>query len=264
MPHPVKTRLSPRRLEVKWVMATRSLLLAAVLITLRPLLSFAEDPSNATNSAPSTNTATAKGAASDAGPLTLAPSNDVGIGSDGTVKDQDSYQVRIGELYAPGGEAYILPLRLPSLPAGQHIATAHLRFQLVGLNNDGNGLAKADLYGLGIRDSNKALPTDYYQGARVDSKATLLQAGFLTPASKVRTDAATGPYVESSAEGDAALAKFLDDACAKPENAGKYVVLRISYALDPIPAGNNAYMLLTTGADGDNETPLITYTLTKK
>ena len=50
----------------------------------------------------------------------LAPSNDVGIGSDGTVKDQDSYQVRIGELYAPSGEAYVLPFMLPKLSDGQH------------------------------------------------------------------------------------------------------------------------------------------------
>ncbi len=191
----------------------------------------------------------------------LAPTNDVGIGSDGTIKDQDSYQVRIGELYAPGGEAYILPLRLPSLPAGQCIASIHLRAQLVGINNEANGLANADLYGLGVRDTDKVLPTDYYQGSKSDPKATLIQANFLTPASKVRTDANTGPFVETSADGDAALAKYLNDACAQPGNAGKYIFLRVSYDMDTIPTGNNAYMLLTGEASGDNEPPIFTYTL---
>ncbi|HEY0257964.1 MAG TPA: hypothetical protein VGC39_11015 [Candidatus Methylacidiphilales bacterium] len=233
------------------------ILLAAVALFLTVIVvARADDAGSPTNAAP------AKPPAADASALTTAPNNDVGIGSDGAIKDQDSYQARIGELYAPDGEAYIMPVRLPALAKGQQFATVHLRFQLVGLNNEANGLANADLYGLGVRDSNKALPTDYYQGAKPDSKATLLQGSFLTPASKVRTDANTGPFVETSAAGDAALAKYFNDACAKPENAGKYVFLRISYDADPIPAGNNAYMLLTTGATGDNEPPVVTYTLT--
>jgi len=226
-----------------------------------------------TNAAPAASTTNpAPPASSNAAPVPsgttegssgkiLAPANDVGIGSDGTIKDQDSYQARIGELYAPGGEAYILPFRIPLVPAGQCIVSSHLRAQLVGISNEANGLANADLYGLGIRDTDKVLPADYYQGIKHDPKATLIQSNFLTPASKVRTDANTGPFVETSAEGDAALAKYLNDASATPGNAGKYIFLRVSYAIDPIPAGNNAYMLLTGGADGDNEPPIITYTL---
>jgi hypothetical protein len=240
------------------VMVKRLPILAFLFLFVVP--SLADD----TNSAPP--------AASNAAPVpsgttegssgkVLAPTNDVGIGSDGTIKDQDSYQVRIGELYAPGGEAYILPLRLPSLPAGQCIASIHLRAQLVGINNEANGLANADLYGLGVRDTDKVLPTDYYQGSKSDPKATLIQANFLTPASKVRTDANTGPFVETSADGDAALAKYLNDACAQPGNAGKYIFLRVSYDMDTIPTGNNAYMLLTGEASGDNEPPIFTYTL---
>jgi hypothetical protein len=191
----------------------------------------------------------------------LAPTNDVGIGSDGATHDQDSYQVRIGELYAPGGEAYILPLRLPALPPGQCIASIHLRAQLVGVANEANGLANADLAVLPVRDTDKVLPTDYYQGSKPDPKATLIQANFLTPASPVRKDPNTGPFVETSAEGDAALAKYLNDACAKPGNTGKYVFLRVSCDADTISTGNNAYMLLSSGASGDNEPPIFTYTL---
>jgi hypothetical protein len=208
----------------------------------------------------STSTAAPPAPAAPSGTV-LAPSNDVGIGSDGAIKDQDSYQVRIGELYAPGGEAYILPIRIPSLPAGQHIASIHLRAQLIGISNEASGLANADLYSLGVRDTNKALPTDYYQGAKPDPKATLIQANFLTPASKVRTDSNTGPFVETSSDGDAALTKCLNDACATPGNTGKYLILRVSYDMDTIPPGNNAYMLLTGGASGDNEPPIFTYTL---
>jgi len=225
-------------------------------------------PADDTNTPPFTTTAATNSApaASPQAPAALsgkvlAPANDVGIGSDGTIKDQDSYQVRIGELYAPGGEAYILPLRIPTLPDGQHIASIHLRAQLIGISNEANGLANADLYALGVRDTNKVLPTDYYQGAQHDPKATLIQANFLTPTSKVRTDSNTGPFVETSADADAALAKYLNDACSKPGNAGKFVMLRISYDLDPIPPGNNAYMILTSGAGGDNEPPVFTYTL---
>jgi hypothetical protein len=194
----------------------------------------------------------------------LAPSNDVGIGTDGTAKDQDSYQVRIGELYSPGGEAYILPIRIPALPDGQRIATIHLRAQLMGINNEANGLGNADLYSLGVRDNDKIVPTDYYQGPKPDPKATLIQANFLTPTSPVRKDPNTGPFVETSAEGDAALTKVLNDVCSKPGNTGKYLILRISYDVDPIPTGNNAYSLLTTGASGDNEPPIFTYTLAPK
>ena len=96
-------------------------------------------------------------------------------------------------------------------------------------------MANADLYGLGVRDTPKSLPTDYYQGVAVDTKATLIQAKFLTPDSKVRTDAVTGPFVETSPEGDAALTKFFNDAYADGKNAGKYVFLRISYDIATIP-----------------------------
>ena len=51
------------------------------------------------------------------------------------------------------------------------------------------------------------------------------------------------------------------DAYAKGATTGKYLILRINYDLDPIPVGNNAYTLLTTGASGDNEPPIISYTL---
>jgi hypothetical protein len=191
-----------------------------------------------------------------------APIGDVGFGSDNATKDAGGYAVRIGELNAPAGEEYILPFLIPPVGAGQHVTAAHLRFQLYVMSKENRGLANADLYALGVRDSNKPVAGDYYQGAKQDLKAAaLIEANFLTPESKVRRDAEKGPFLETSADADKALAKFLDDAFSKPQNAGKYVLLRISYDADPIPVGNNAYIILSTGATGDNETPLLTYTL---
>jgi len=214
-----------------------------------------------TNAAPAAVNAPAPATAPAVSGKVLAVTNDSGIGSDGTVQDQNSYQVRIGELHAPGGEAYILPVRIPTLPAGQRFQSVHLRAQLTGLNNEAGGLASADLYGLGIRATATVLPTDYYQGPKPDARATLLQGSFLTQASKVRTNPNTGPFVETSGDGDAALTKYFNDVAGKDGMAGKYLILRISYDADPIPTGNSAYNLLTTGADGDNEPPIITYTL---
>ncbi len=190
----------------------------------------------------------------------LAPAYDVGLASDGKEADQDSYAERIGEKNAPGGEAYIVIFRLPALPEGQRFANVHLRMQMNAKSNEGGTLAAADLYGLGLRDATKTLPGDYYQGPNPDPKATLIEAKILTPDSPVRTDPNTGPFVETNADGDVALTKYFNDA-AQPGSAGKYLFLRISYDVDPIPSGNSAYIILTSGANGDNEPPLLSYTL---
>ncbi len=234
-------------------MLRKEIALALFLVLVSPALA---DDATSTNAAPSSP------AAPDAASHKTSPIGDVGFASDGTAKDQDSYQVRIGELYAPGGEAYIIPFLIPQVGAGQHVTTAHLRLQLFGISTENGGPANADLYAVGVRDSNKPIASDYYQGEKQDLKAAaLLQGNFLTPTSKVRTDGDTGPFIETNKDADKALAKFLDDAFSKPENRGKYVILRISYDVDPVPAGNNAYMVLTTGATGDNEPPSLTYTL---
>ena len=235
-------------------MTGKAFAVAFILALLSPV--FADD-------AASTNAAPASTASPDANQHKASPVGDVGYGSDFAVKDSDSYQARIGELYAPGGECYIIPFLIPTVGAGQHVTAAHLRFQLFGVSSDANsGLANADLYAVAVRDTNKPIKDDYYQGSKQDFKAAaLLQSNFLTPTSKVRTDGETGPFLETSADGDKALVRFLDDAFSKPGNAGKYVILRISYNADPIPDGNNAYAILTTGATGDNEPPVLTYTL---
>ena len=196
-----------------------------------------------------------------AGSGTINPDpSDSCLKSDGTLIDPASYQSRVGEYFAPGGAAYIIPFLLPTLPLGEGFTTANLRMQLLSITNEG-GLAKADLYGIGVRAAATVLPTDNYQGQSDKAlNVTLIQASFLTPASTVRTDGDTGPFVITSAEGDKALAQYLKKAYDHGKNAGKYVFLRVSYTADPIPDGNNAYALLTQDATGDNEKPVLKYT----
>jgi hypothetical protein len=199
--------------------------------------------------------------------LTLS-ANDTGIANDGSgnlsLVDTTNYQVRIGEFFAPGGETYIMPFQLPTLAAGQAILTAQLQTQLFGLVDAGN-LANADLYGIGVTgtptvSSTPTVLTSFYFQGPSDPNNTLIQGSFLTPSSTVRTDANTGPFTDTSAAGDLALATFLNTAYAGGANAGKWVFLRVSYDLATIPPGNSAYSLLTQDAGGANEKPILTYT----
>ncbi len=191
---------------------------------------------------------------------------DTGIANDGSgnlsLIDTTNYQARIGELFAPGGEDYVMPFQLPTLTAGEVITAASLQTQLFSLIGTP---ANADLYGIGAvgTPTVSATPnvsTSYYYQGPLDTSNTLLQAAFLTPASTVRTDPNTGPFTDTNLAGDAALATFLNNAEAGGANAGDYVFLRVSYDASTIPAGNNAYALLTEDAGGANEKPLLTIT----
>ena len=87
-----------------------------------------------------------------------------------------------------------------------------------------------------------------------------MQANYLTPASPLRTDPNTGPFIDTTVSGDAGLVSFLNTAYDGGANAGEYVFLRVSYDQDPVVAGNNSYTLLTDEAGGANEKPLFSYT----
>ena len=66
------------------------------------------------------------------------------------------YAARIGEYYSPGGEAYVIPFQLPTLPAGEVFVAADFRTQLFGESDDPTP-ANADLYGIGPRASATVL-----------------------------------------------------------------------------------------------------------
>jgi hypothetical protein len=180
---------------------------------------------------------------------------------DPTIENTTDFQGRVGEFFAPDAITLMLPFLLPTLPTGETIDTAHLRLQLFDRGNTGT-LGNADLYGLGVRSAATVLTTDYYTGSTPDlTDATLIQSSFLTPASPLRTDPNTGPFINTSTNGDISLVSYLNTAYAGGTNAGKFVFLRVSYAVDqPTPNGNNFYSLLTDDAGGSNEKPLLTFT----
>ncbi|MBA3960408.1 MAG: PEP-CTERM sorting domain-containing protein [Chthoniobacterales bacterium] len=178
-----------------------------------------------------------------------------------TVYDTGNYANRVGEYFAPGVSISVLPFQLPTLAAGEVFTNAVLQLQLLGLDNGDSGLANVDLYGLSARASSTVLASDFYAGATPDlsANATLLQANFLTPASPVRTDPNTGPFVTTSTQGDISLAAFLNAQYAI-SGPGSYVFLRLSYDQNPALAGNDSYTVLTDDAGGANEKPLLTLT----
>lgn len=166
------------------------------------------------------------------------------------------YGARIGEFYAPGAAVYVMPFQLPTLDVGEEFASASLSMQLFELIGTP---ASADLYVIGVRSSDEVLTSDFYFGPS-DPLSTLIQADFMTSSTPVRVDVNAGPFVTTDAAGDVALTAALNAAYAGGANAGKYVFLRLNPSEDPIPAGNNAFTVLTNDAGGAIERPTLTYT----
>lgn len=168
----------------------------------------------------------------------------------------NDYAARIGEFYSPGAAVYVMPFQLPTLAVGEQFSSASLQMQLFELAGTP---VNADLYLVGVRASDEVLVSDFYVGAN-DASATLVQTGYLNSTSELRLDPNTGPFVVTSTAGDSALAAALNTAYAGGANAGMYVFLRINPSVDPIPAGNNAFTVLTSDAGGANEKPTLSYT----
>ncbi len=202
-------------------------LLSLFFIPLLISVAAADDSQAVTDSVPQAPAAvTPPSTPSNGDNQVLVPVHDVGFAADSTVKDADGYQVRIGELYSPGGEAYILPFRLPALPPGQQFKGLHFRVQVMSISsdNDTSPLGNGDLFVLGVRDNFAPVDGDYFQGTPPDPKATLIQPGFLNPQSPVRTDSTTGPFVETTPDADAKLVAYVNDLYAKGDVAGKYLL----------------------------------------
>jgi hypothetical protein len=181
-------------------------------------------------------------------PPTITVDNTTGSGA--------SYEARIGEYYSPGGACYVIPFQIPTLPAGQVFTSAAFQTQLYGLSGSPD---PADLYGVRVSASPTVQTSDYYQGP-LDSSSTLIQQDYLTSSSPPRTDATTGPFIETTTAGDAALVSYLNAIDLNGSAAGEYVFLRVSYDDSTIPVGNNAYDLLTEEAGGTYEKPELIYT----
>lgn len=176
-------------------------------------------------------------------------------GSANTIIDAGFYAARVGEQNAPGGTSYVFAFQLPTFTGGDTAFTAaSLQLKIFGVDNANNTLGNVDFYGLGVRTNPAPLTTDYFQGT-LDAGNTLIQQSFLTPA-----NASVGSFVTPSTQGSIALVNYLNSVDLNGINAGKYVVFRLSYAVSPIPDGNNAYTVLTQDAGGADEKPVLSLT----
>ncbi|MFW6145941.1 MAG: PKD domain-containing protein [Planctomycetota bacterium] len=162
------------------------------------------------------------------------------VRSDGTAKWVGKEDLRVGGGVEGADGAAVLVFQLPTLDAGETIATAALEINLESIQHSPSG--HVDLYGLGYRASASVQTSDFYQGAYGGdtTDAWALQDDFATLSTP------TG-IVATGATGDANLASYLADQYAAGAQGGDYVFLR----LNPDVADVEDYWYwLFTSADG--------------
>jgi hypothetical protein len=163
----------------------------------------------------------------------------------------------IGEFYGEG-QAWVMPVQLPTLGEGKVFAGADLQIFLQGLGGGGHNF-NIDLYGLSrIADTADVIPADFYIGG-YDSAATLLQDNLLTPSSATGSVYHTGGNELS----DTVLVNWFNGLYNSGANAGKFAFVRFNPDRDY--AGGWAwmsYVVTTLYAGGANERPVITFSET--
>ncbi|MFG0248561.1 MAG: beta-agarase [Phycisphaeraceae bacterium JB051] len=193
----------------------------------------------------------------EAGKL-IADRADATMRTDGRVQQAGNWTVRAGENTSPSAGCVILPFQLPdiSIP-GKPFETASLRVQLASFSGRPQAFA-LDLYGLKrIADKPDVLSEDYFAGKR-DASAVLIQDDYMTAATPVRSK--TVPYVGTTSDADQVLATFLREQWDDGKNAGKFIFLRLSPDVYPMPKGNHAYHIVASNAAMDREKPTINFT----
>lgn len=159
----------------------------------------------------------------------------------------------IGEWYG-NGRAYVIPILLPTLPAGAAFANADLAFMHWGYYGGSAPTYNADLYGLPrVASLADVLATDHYSGPS-DPAATLLQDAYIDPSSP-----GTSNIIHSTAAGDSGLTAWLNTVYAGGANAGQYAFLRLSPDIDDGTYPWSGYTVLTGLAGGENEKPVVSY-----
>lgn len=147
------------------------------------------------------------------------------------------------------GMCPVLVFQLPTLPAGQQIATANLSAYYAG--RDGSPSFNTDVYGLPHRTVSTVLTSDFYAGAS-DATKTKIQDNFITPSSGT-----TGFTASTNAAGDTALAAYLNGRY-QAGGAGKYIFLRLSP--DAALTNNYTRYKFNSAEAADFYKPKITYT----
>ena len=170
----------------------------------------------------------------------------------------EGFFVNAGEWFG-GITSGILPFQLPNFGAvNDPFASVDLG---VHVFETGNAQATdIDLYALPrISATPTLVASEYYSGVTIDPSATLIQEGFLTPASQAATPAAPNHFTDAT--GDANLLSFLNTAYASGANAGSFVFLRLSYASDTLPAGFDAFKITSRNAGGgEGDYPILSVT----
>jgi hypothetical protein len=172
----------------------------------------------------------------------------------------------MGEKFG-NGRAYVVPILLPTLPAGTSFADVDLAFGHHGPGSHpidsrsgffgGNAPNyNIDLYGLQrVATDALVLAADHYSGPS-DAASTLLQDAYLDPDSP-----GNRTVIHTNASGDAALALWLNDMYAGGANAGKYVFLRLNPDGVDGTLPWSGYQVMTAGAGGADEKPVLSYSI---
>ncbi len=168
----------------------------------------------------------------------------------------EGFFMNIGEWFGDGLTTAVIPFQLPNLGSISDPFTS----ATLGVHLFETGTAtvtNVDLYGLRVAATPDLLITDHYADSVIDPSATLIQAGFLTPASTVSNPAQPNNFTDVA--GDAALLSYLNTSYASGTNAGNYVFLRLSYANAAFATDWDAYKITSRNAGGgDGDYPILT------
>ncbi|WP_309399607.1 right-handed parallel beta-helix repeat-containing protein [Cerasicoccus maritimus] len=143
------------------------------------------------------------------------------------VGDDDA---RVGHGYsASQSSAYVMPVQLPTLNAGESIQSAELTINLEAWNNYNNVLNDIDLFGIYVTNASPVVnDSDYFvDGANAGSYplADLISDGLATPAD-INTTAGSGQTITKVSVD---IGSFFQDLYDGGASAGDYAFLTISH-----------------------------------
>lgn len=176
------------------------------------------------------------------------------------IQDTGNWNASIGEWFGPGLTAAVMPFELPNFGAVNNpFLTASFGVNLYQKGDQ--TVTDLDLYTVRVDASPLIAASDYYNGSTPDPDATLLQTGFLTPASSIASiGPESGPNNFTNTEGNAILLGYLNSAYDGGEGAGQFVFLRVSYGADDFATAWDAYNFTTRNAGLTGDWPMIEYT----
>jgi autotransporter-associated beta strand protein len=179
-----------------------------------------------------------------------------------TVQDTGNWNVNVGEWFGSGLTTAVIPFQLPNFGAVANPFTS-ASFGVNLYNKGGATVTDLDLYAVRVSASPQIATSDWYNGSAPDPSATLIQAGFLTPASTTASAGPqSGPNNLTDAAGGAALLAYLNSAYDGGAGAGKFVFLRVSYGSDDFATQNDAYNFTTRNSGLEGDAPVINFSST--